>query len=123
MELNPQFRLVDENAKWINEQKDDNTYNLEINKFKAELAKNEAITKKFKELNDYKNDLKFEALPHDKKIFAKDPSFAEKKERWYESLSKDIYVEEALNVLEDMQGKSSTKSAVVTKKEKIVKTR
>ena len=123
MELNPQFKLVDENAKWINEQKDDNTYNLEIDKFKAELTKNEAITKKFKELNDYNNNLKFEALPHDKKIFEKDPSFAEKKERWYESLSKDIYVEEALNVLEDMQTKSSTKSAVVTKKEKVVKTR
>ncbi|NDI97784.1 tail-specific protease [Flavobacterium sp. LaA7.5] len=123
MAHNPQFKLVDENAKWINEQKDDNTYNLNIDKFKAELAKNEEITKKFKVLNDYKNNLKFEALPHDKKIFEKDPSFAEKKERWYESLSNDIYVEEALNVLEDMQTKSSGKGVVVTKKEKVVKTR
>ena len=123
MALNPQFKLMDENAKWVNQQKDDNVYNLNIDKFKAELAKDEAVTKKFKVLNDYKNNLVFEALPHDKKIFEKDPSFAEKKERWYESLSKDIYVEEALNVLEDMQGKTSNKSAVVAKKEKVVKTR
>lgn len=123
MAANPQFNLVDENAKWINEQKDDNTYHLDIERFKAELAKNEAITKKFKSLNDYKNDLKFEALPHDKKIFEKDPSLAEKKQAWFKNLSKDIYVEEALNVLEDMQSGTINKSAAVTKKEKVIKTK
>ncbi|QYJ69422.1 carboxy terminal-processing peptidase [Flavobacterium litorale] len=123
MASNPQFQLVDENAKWINEQKDDNTYSLEIDKFKAELTKNEAITKKFKALNDYKNNLKFEALKHDKKIFEKDPSFAEKKERWYESLSKDIYVEEAINVLDDMQVESPRKSEGIAKTTKTIKTR
>jgi len=49
---------------------------------------------------------------------------AEKKERWFESLSKDIYVEEALNVLDDMQPAKNTKNAVtVNKKEKMIKTR
>lgn len=124
MAVNKQFQLVDENAKWINEKKDDNTYSLSIEKFKAELAKNEAITKKFKSLTEYKNDLKFTALPYEQEIFKKDPSLAEKKEHWYESLSKDIYVEEALNVLDDMQAKGTAKSTVnVNKKEKVVKTR
>lgn len=124
MAANKQFQLVDENAKWINEKKDDNTYSLSIEKFKAELAKNEAITKKFKSLTEYKNDLKFTALPYEQEIFKKDPSLAEKKEHWYESLSKDIYVEEALNVLDDMQAKGTAKSTVnVNKKEKVVKTR
>ncbi len=108
---NAQFRLMDENAKWVNAKKDDNTFSLNADKFKAEVAKNEAATKKFKALNDYKSTLKFDALPYEKEIFKKDPSLAEKKERWYESLSKDIYVEEALNILNDMQPKSSGKSA------------
>jgi carboxyl-terminal processing protease len=120
---NPEFKLMDENAKWISEKKDDNTYDLNIDKFKAELAKSEAVTKKFKELSKYKNNLVFEALPYEKEIFKKDPALAEKKERWYESLSKDLYVEEALNVLNDMQPKSSKGAVTVNKKDKLVKTR
>lgn len=122
MAANEQFRLVDEYAKWINEQKDDNTYSLNLNKFKAELEKNEAITKKFKTLTEYKNSLEFKALPHEQELFKKDPSLAEKKQRWFESLSKDIYVEEALEVLDDMQPDASHKSAINIKKEKVVKT-
>lgn len=124
MAANEQFRLVDENAKWINEKKDETIYNLNIEKFKAELEKNEAISKKFKSLTEYKNQLKFEPMPHEAEIFKKDPTLAEKKQRWYESLSKDIYVEEALNILDDMQPKASAKNAVtLNKKEKLVKTK
>jgi len=124
MAANEQFKLMDENAKWVFEKKDENTYSLNIDKFKAKVAENEAVAKKFKSLNDYKNNLKFDALPYEKAIFDKDPSLAEKKQRWYESLSKDIYVEEALNVLGDMQPKAAKTNAVtVNKKEKLVKTR
>lgn len=122
MASNEQFKLMDENAKWVFEKKDDNTYSLNIDKFKAEVAKTEAIAKKFKALNDYKNSLTFDALPYEKEIFAKEPLLAEKKQRWFESLSKDIYVEEALNVLGDMQGTAKS-NAVAVKKDKMVKTR
>jgi len=45
-----------------------------------------------------------------------------KRERWFESLSKDIYVEEALNVLDDLQTKPVVKGKVeLKKKEKVVK--
>lgn len=122
---NEQFRLMDENAKWVNEKKDESTYSLNYDKFRAELEKGEAITKRFKALTEYKNNLKFTALPQEEEMFKKDPSLAEKKQRWYESLSKDIYVEEALNILQDMNGKPTAKSNAVTlnKKEKVVKTR
>jgi carboxyl-terminal processing protease len=123
MAANEQFKLMDENAKWVNAKKDDNVFSLNAEKFKADMLKNEAITKKFKALNDYKNALKFEALPYEKEAFKKDPSLAEKKERWYESLSKDIYVEEALNILNDMQPKSSGKSAANVAKPQLTKTR
>ncbi len=119
---NEQFKLMDENAKWVFAKKDENTYNLNIDKFKAEVTKAEAVAKKFKVLNDYKNNLKFDGLPYEKEIFAKEPLLAEKKQRWYESLSKDIYVEEALNVLGDMQPGAKA-NAVAVKKDKMVKTR
>ncbi len=120
---NAQFKLMDENAKWVNEKKDDNTFSLNADKFKAEAEKMEAAGKKFKALSDYKNGLVFEALPYEKEIFKKDPSLAEKKERWYESLSKDIYVEEALNILNDMQPKASGKSAANVQRPSLDKTK
>lgn len=107
---NPQFKLMDENAKWVNDKKDENTFSLNIDKFKADQEKSDSFAKKFKELNKYKNSLVFEALPYEKELFKADPALGEKKQAWYDSLSKDIYVEEALNVLDDMQ--SSTKTAI-----------
>jgi carboxyl-terminal processing protease len=125
IEGNEQFKLMDENAKWVNQKKDENTYSLNYDKFRAELDKGEALTKKFKALNDYKNNLKFTALSQEQEQLKKDPALAEKKQRWFESLSKDIYVEEALNILQDMNGKpTANKNAVtLTKKDKAIKTR
>jgi len=124
MAANAQFKLMEENAKWVNEQKDEATYSLNYNKFMAEMNKSEGMSKKFKALNDYKNSLAFTALPYEQEIFKKDPALAEKKQRWYESLSKDIYVEEALNILGDMKPKAGTSSAVNIKPKKdVVKTR
>ncbi|RYY33621.1 MAG: tail-specific protease [Sphingobacteriaceae bacterium] len=108
MAANAQFKLMDENAKWVNAKKDENTFSLNLDKFKAELAKSEAATAKFKQLSKYKNELTFEALPEEKEVFKKDPALAEKKQAWYDTLSKDMYVEEALNVLTDMQGNPKT---------------
>ncbi|WP_417365837.1 carboxy terminal-processing peptidase [Flavobacterium beibuense] len=120
---NDQFKLIDENAKWIDAKKDDNQFDLNIDKFKAELKKTEDITKKFKAISDYKNGLEFKPLPYEQAIFDKDPAFAEKKEIWYESLAKDVYVEEAINVLGDMQDKSAKTAFTLNKKEKPIKTR
>ena len=53
----------------------------------------------------------------------KDTLLKEKRVRWHESLSKDAYVEEALNILDDMQpngGKNTATPASKTKKGKIV---
>jgi carboxyl-terminal processing protease len=47
----------------------------------------------------------------------------EKRDRWHEGLAKDIYVEEALNVLDDLQAKAVVKKTMTTtiKKGKLAK--
>jgi carboxyl-terminal processing protease len=62
-------------------------------------------------------------LPNELEVMAKDTTLKEKRERWHESLSKDIYVEEALNVLDDLQMKPIVKSKMpnAIKKGKLVK--
>ena len=103
MASSPQFKLIEENAKWIHERKDMNVYSLNYNKFRAEESTIEANAKKFKALVDYKSDLKFTSLPYEQEAFKKDSLLAQKRERWHESLANDVYVEEALNILSDMK--------------------
>lgn len=117
---NPQFKLIDENAKFISKRKDEYTYSLNLEKFKQEQDKLEAESKKYKALTDYKNQLVFTSLPAEELLIEKDADLKEKRKRWHENLAKDVYVEEAINILDDMQ--KTTKPMVnLKKKEKLVK--
>jgi len=122
---NPKFKLIDENAKWIDERNKENVYSLNIDQFKLEQAAIEEKAKKYKSIADYENSLKFNSLPYEEEAMKTDPSLKEKRERWHENLSKDIYVEEALNVLGDLQPKTmpAIKKGDVAKlkKDKLVK--
>ncbi|OOG71817.1 tail-specific protease [Flavobacterium sp. A45] len=122
IENNVQFKLIEENAKWIDSRSAENDYSLNIDKFKVAQKQIEETAKKFKPIADYKNNLKFTSLPYELEGASKDSLLKEKRERWHESLSKDIYVEEALNVLDDLQPKSIVKTGIpIDKKGKLVK--
>ncbi|WP_343911531.1 carboxy terminal-processing peptidase [Aquimarina litoralis] len=103
MATNEQLKLIDENARWVREKRDVNEYSLNYNKYKANIELNEKQAKRFDRLNDYKTNLTFESLPYEKDLMKKDSILEEKRNRWHKSLSKDVYVEEALSVLEDMK--------------------
>ena len=120
---NPQFQLIEENAKWIDNRSKDNVYNLNIDKFKIAQSEVEEKAKKYKPILDYKNTLLFTSLPYETDAMNKDVTLKEKRERWHEALSKDVYVEEALNVLDDLQTKTVSKKImpVKLKKEKLAK--
>ena len=120
---NPQFKLIEENAKWIDERRKENLYSLKFEDFKKNQKAIEDSNKKFKSIGDYDYHLKFTSLPQEAEAMKTDASLKEKRERWHESLSKDIYVEEALNVLDDLQPKPVVKKSIplTMKKEKLVK--
>jgi carboxyl-terminal processing protease len=105
MEKNTQLKLIQENAKWIDDRNKDNVYSLNINEFKIKQEKLDAEAKAFKPLKKYKNKLIFKSLDSESVLFIKDTILKEKRQRWHESLSKDVYVEEAINVLDDLQPK------------------
>ncbi|OED37885.1 tail-specific protease, partial [Flavobacteriaceae bacterium (ex Bugula neritina AB1)] len=94
MAVNEQLKLIEENAKWIREKRDINEYSLNYDEYKANIELNEQQAKRFENLNDYKTNLTFESLPYEKKLMEKDSVLSEKRNRWHENLSKDVYVEE-----------------------------
>ena len=106
---NSYFKLIDENAKWIFERKDENTFSLNLNQFKKEMAQSDAKIKKFKVLSEYNNKLKFNSLPHEVVLFEKDSLLKQKRERWHEDLQKDVYIEETLNVIAEIKASQNGK--------------
>lgn len=100
---NTNFKLIDENAKWLANQRDDSDLPLSFEAYKARIANLENETEKFDMLDDYKNNLKFELLENDKLAIAADTVLKEKRERWMKNMNKDLYLEEAVNILKDLR--------------------
>ncbi|MCO4823002.1 MAG: carboxy terminal-processing peptidase, partial [Flavobacteriaceae bacterium] len=98
-----QLKLIDENAKWIKTIRDRNVFNLKYDDYKAELEKNKAEAKRFEKLGDYSTNLTFNSLPYELALIEQDSVLKIKRDRWHESLGKDVYMEEALNVLNDLK--------------------
>ena len=66
--------------------------------------------------------MKFMSLPYEDEMVKNDTVLKEKRDRWHESLSKDVYVDGALHILNDMQNGSDRKGLTdKVKTEKLVK--
>ena len=103
MANNEQLKLIDANAKWVKKIRDREVYSLNYDTYKKALDANEEESKRFDKLSEYKTDLTFQSLPYELKIMEKDSVLKEKRQRWHANLSKDVYIEEALNVLNDLK--------------------
>lgn len=99
---NSNFQLLDENAKWLNERKDETEYSLHYATYQMKAKEIEAMSKKYNVLKEYKNHLKFVSLPEEIALFENDTVLKNKRDRWHESLRSDIYLEETVRVLQDM---------------------
>ncbi len=103
MAKSEQLMLIEENAKWIKERRDETVVDLNYNNYKTDIDNRVEETKKFEVISEYDNKLSYESLPYEIKLMKQDTTLSEKRKRWHKSLSKDIYVEEAVNVLEDLK--------------------
>jgi carboxyl-terminal processing protease len=103
MQKSAQLKLIDENAKWVKKMRDRDQFSLNYDAYKSRLETNENEAKRFDKISDYKTNLTFKSLPYEVALMEKDSVLKLKRERWHESLSKDVYIEEALNVLNDLK--------------------
>lgn len=99
------FRLVDENARWIGDKKDKSVYSVNFNAYKAYVDSVDLKIKKYKELKEYRNSLKFKSLKEELALFAQDTVLKNKRERWHKDMNKDLYLEETVHILEDMNNR------------------
>ena len=76
---------------------------LNYETYKAESNKDKEKSDYFEKMNDYDSKLTFESLKYEQELFTQDSILREKRDRWHKSLAKDVYVEEAVNVLQDLK--------------------
>ena len=112
MAQNEHIDLIKENAEWIRDQRNSTTFPLNYADYSKEMELNEEQAKRFDKISEYKSNLSFESLPYEKELFNVDTVLAEKRQRWHKSLSSDIYMEEAVHVLEDMKMNNIKKSSL-----------
>jgi|SRR5690606_25406604 len=103
MAQNQQLKLIERQARWIKERRDNNIVPLNYDKYVADIETNRERSKEFESLSKYQNNLKFSSHIKEQELTKMDSVLSEKRSRWHESLSQDIYVEEAVHVLEDLK--------------------
>lgn len=103
MAKNEQLMLIDEDAKWIKARRDEKEVNLNYEAYSADIEQRKEETKKFDAIDKYDNKLTFKSLPYETALMKQDTTLSEKRKRWHKNLSKDMYVEEAVHVLEDLK--------------------
>ncbi|MEN8800209.1 MAG: carboxy terminal-processing peptidase [Flavobacteriaceae bacterium] len=103
MKSNPQIKLIEENAKWLKEQQEKTTVSLNYSIYKNEEQKNRSQSEYFESISDYDSELTFESLQYETELFTQDQVLREKRDRWHQDLARDVYVEEAVNVLKDLK--------------------
>jgi carboxyl-terminal processing protease len=100
---NPHFIIIDENAKWLKEGRDNTLVNLNYEGYKQEIEERLKESKSFEDISLYENSLEFNSPKYEIPMMEQDSVLAKKREIWHKNLKKDIYMEEALTVLSELE--------------------
>ncbi|MCF6213910.1 MAG: carboxy terminal-processing peptidase [Flavobacteriaceae bacterium] len=101
------FNLANQNAKWLKKQQKRTRISLNFKTFNKELAERIKESKTFKKLREFDNDLVFKSPTYELPQLEKDSILTQKRANWHKNLSKDAYINEALNILSELKLKST----------------
>ena len=99
----PKYKLINDYAKWLKKNQDDTSYSLHYDRFVQEAKKREEQAKRFNSVFEYQSDLTFDSPLYEKSMLSTNPNLGDKREAWHQSLAKDLYISEALNVLDELK--------------------
>ena len=102
------FKLVNEYAKWLKKNQDETSYSLNYKKFFKESDAKEKEAGKFKSVFDYTSNLTFTSPKYEQSLFKENEDLKDKRLAWHKNLAKDMYVSEALNVLNELKLREKT---------------
>jgi carboxyl-terminal processing protease len=98
-----QFNLIESQAKEVKSKKDDTKYSLNLEKFRIEQKQLREQNKKYEELRKEIKGFSGELLSDDVAKFGSDTTRLNRENKWVKNISKDIYIYEATNVINDIK--------------------
>jgi carboxyl-terminal processing protease len=100
---NKKFKKINEYAKWLKKNQEERVYSLNYNTYKKESNGKEKEAEQFKDIFKFDSNLTFNSPKYELNLFSKDTVLKEKRIVWHKNLKKDIYLNEALNVLSELK--------------------
>ncbi len=97
----PAFSQIRKSAEWLAKQ-NDKTYHLQLSKYLEEQKQIKDVVKQLDAAGKIEKALNVEALQDDLKKYAYDTGKSERFNLWLKNLKTDIYLNEAVNVVNDM---------------------
>lgn len=115
LDTNQRVKMVDDYAKWIRDRRDEKEVNLAFDKYKASIELRKEKANAFDTISKFKNNLSFVSVKPELEKMETDSTLAESRRRWHKSLTHDIYVDEAVHVIEDWQNLAKKEAKLVDK--------
>jgi carboxyl-terminal processing protease len=96
------FRLIEENGRRLEELRENSTYDLNYQAYEKTLTEREKAAEKFDRIGKDTFDIKIDVLAYDLPEILADTSKKARTDAWIKDLTKDVYLVEAFNILEDI---------------------
>lgn len=101
LEQDQTFRMIKETTEWLAQQ-NDRQYSLNIDKFRKERKSIQASIKQLEGLLKLKKEIDVAALPKEADRWSDDTAKKERFAQWLKNLKEDIYLDQAVKVMNDM---------------------
>ena len=95
------FRIIQENTEWLAKQ-NNKEYSLQLDKYRKEQKKIRATYAQNDSLMRLKTEINVTALPSEVNRWAEDKAKQERFAQWLKNLRKDIYLDQAVKVVDDI---------------------
>ncbi|MBW8358787.1 MAG: carboxy terminal-processing peptidase [Weeksellaceae bacterium] len=102
MALNTNYQLLLESAQWKENLEKEHSITVNQAKFFEVMKQRKDQIKKFEKLDKFSNGLSFAIYPQEVERQKTDEAFKKKTENWTKMLGKDLYLQEAVNIISEM---------------------
>ena len=103
LQNNKNYQLIQESAQWKEKLDKEETISLKESKFDEVMKTRKSQIEKFKVLDKFNNGLKFTLNPDEATREKTDEAFTKKTQNWTKNLQRDLYLQEAVNVISEMK--------------------
>ena len=110
LDNDPSFKLIKESSEWLSKQ-NDKQYSLQIDKYRNDQKSVRTTIKQLETLLKLKDSLNVSPLSGEENRYDNDKSKKDRFAQWIKGLQEDIYLDQAIKVMNDMIGQQNLAKA------------